>query len=96
LRSTAAACSEGGRVEFDDGGVTMTKSLRKRTAVARSETGVDAATCSEAGDEVAAWSRARIGGGDTTVARVTTKRERAWGRNVVRESAGHGILLREA
>jgi hypothetical protein len=62
LRSTAAACFEGGRAEFNDGGVTMTKSLRKRTVVARSETGVDAATCSEAGDEVAAWSRARIGG----------------------------------
>jgi hypothetical protein len=60
LRSTAAARSEGGGVEVDNGGATMTKSLRKRTAVARSEAGVEAAACSTVGDEATACSRARI------------------------------------
>jgi hypothetical protein len=52
-RSTVAACSEGGRVEVDSGNATMTKSLRKRMATARSEAGDEAVTCSGAGDEVA-------------------------------------------
>jgi hypothetical protein len=42
-RSIAEVKSEGGRVEVDNGSVTMTKSLRKRTAVARSEAGVKVA-----------------------------------------------------
>jgi hypothetical protein len=59
-RSIAEVKSEGGRVEVDNGSVTMTKSLRKRTAVARSEAGVKVAACSEAGDEAAACSGAEI------------------------------------
>jgi hypothetical protein len=55
----AVAHSEGGGVEVDDGSVTMTKSLRKRTAVARSEAKVEAATCSRARDKAAACSRVR-------------------------------------
>jgi hypothetical protein len=47
----AGARFEGGGVEVDSGSVTMTKSLRKRTAAARSEAGVEAAACSEAGIE---------------------------------------------
>jgi hypothetical protein len=56
----AAARSEGGRVEVDSGSVTMTKSLRKRTAacfMARDE----AAGCSGAGIEDGKWRR-RCGG----------------------------------
>jgi hypothetical protein len=56
----AAAHSEGGRVEVDDDSVTMTRSLRKRTAVACSEGGVEAAVCSGDGDEAAVCSRAGI------------------------------------
>jgi hypothetical protein len=48
-------CSEGGRVEVDSGNMTMTKSLRKRTTVARSEAGVEAAVCSEDGIEDGRW-----------------------------------------
>jgi hypothetical protein len=57
------ACSEGGGVEVDGGGVTMTRSLRKRTAVARSEVGVEAAVCSGAGDEATTCSGAGIENG---------------------------------
>jgi hypothetical protein len=49
--------SEEGRVEVDSGSATMTKSLRKRTAVARSEAGVEAAVCSGAGIEDGRWQR---------------------------------------
>jgi hypothetical protein len=72
-RTTAVACLEGGGVEVDGGGVlegcrvkvdsgsmTMTKSLRKRMAAARSEAGVEAAACSGARDKAAACSRAGI------------------------------------
>jgi hypothetical protein len=38
----------------------MIKSLRKRTAAAHSEAGVEVVACSGAGDETAACSRARI------------------------------------
>jgi hypothetical protein len=54
------AHSEGGGVEVDGGGVTMTKRLRNRTAVARSEAWVEAAACSWVGDEAMACSAARI------------------------------------
>jgi hypothetical protein len=67
-----AACLEGGGVEVDSGGTLrgggvevdsgstiMTKSLRKRTAVARSA-GVEAAVCSRARDKAAACSGAEI------------------------------------
>jgi hypothetical protein len=54
------ACSKGGRVEVDSSSMTMTKSLRKRAAVAHSEAGVEAVACSGAGDEAAACSRAKI------------------------------------
>jgi hypothetical protein len=60
LRSMVAARSEGGGVEIDGCSVTMTKSLRKRTAAAHSEAGDEAAVCTGAGDEVAACSRAGI------------------------------------
>jgi hypothetical protein len=50
-----AVCSEGGRVEVDSGNMTMTKSLRKRMTVARSEAGVEAAACSEDGIEDGRW-----------------------------------------
>jgi hypothetical protein len=50
------ACSEGCGVEVDDGCTTMTKSLRKRTAAARSEAGVEVAACSSDGDKLAACS----------------------------------------
>jgi hypothetical protein len=59
-RSTAATRSKGGRVEVDGGSATMTKSLRKRMAAARSEVGVEAETCSGDGEEVATCSGARI------------------------------------
>jgi hypothetical protein len=45
------ACSEGGRVKVNSGSVTMMKSLRKRTAAARSEVKVEAAECSRVGIE---------------------------------------------
>jgi hypothetical protein len=48
--------SEGGGVKVDGGSVTMTKSLRKRMAVTRSEVGVKAVACSGAGDEVVVCS----------------------------------------
>jgi hypothetical protein len=51
-----AACSKGGGVVVDSGGVTMTRSLRKGTAVPRSEARVKAAGCSRAGDEAMACS----------------------------------------
>jgi hypothetical protein len=53
-------CSEGGGVKVDSGSVTMTKSLSKRMAAARSEAGVEAAACSGARDKAAACSRAGI------------------------------------
>jgi hypothetical protein len=53
-------CSKGARVEVDSGSTTMTKSLRKRTTVARSEAAVEAGACSEAGDEAAVCSGAGI------------------------------------
>jgi hypothetical protein len=56
----AVARSEGGGVEVDSASVTMTSSLRKRTAVARSEAEVEAAACSRAGDEATALSGAGI------------------------------------
>jgi hypothetical protein len=57
----AVARFEGGRVEVDSGSATMTKSLRKRTAAACSEAGVEAAACSEARIEDSRW-RWRRGG----------------------------------
>jgi hypothetical protein len=54
------ACSEGGRVEVDGGGVTMTKNLRKRTAAGRFEARIEVAACSGAGDEAVVCSRAKI------------------------------------
>jgi hypothetical protein len=48
----AVACSKGGGVKVDF--------LGKRTTVARSEAGVEAAACSRAGDEAAACSEAGI------------------------------------
>jgi hypothetical protein len=59
-RSTVAAHSEGGGVKVDSGSATMTESLRNRTAAARLEVGVEAASCSGARDEAAACSGARI------------------------------------
>jgi hypothetical protein len=72
-RTTAVSCLEGGGVEVDGGGVlegcgvkvdsgsmTMTKSLRKRMAAARSKAGVEATACSGARDKAAACSRAGI------------------------------------
>jgi hypothetical protein len=56
----AAVRSEGGGVEVDGGSAIMTKSLRKRMAVARSKVKVEAAVCSGAGDEAAACSEAGI------------------------------------
>jgi hypothetical protein len=55
--------SEGGGVEVNGGSVTMTKSLRKRMAAARSETGVEEVACSGARDEAVAFSRAEIENG---------------------------------
>jgi hypothetical protein len=54
---TVAARSEGGRVEVDDGSMTMTKSLRKRMTVARSEGGVEAAACSGGGIVDGRWQQ---------------------------------------
>jgi hypothetical protein len=56
----AVARSEGGGVEVDSGSVTMTSSLRKRTAVAHSGAEVEAAACSRAGDEATALSEVGI------------------------------------
>jgi hypothetical protein len=56
----ATACFEGGRVEVNSGSVTMTKSLRKRTAAACSEAEVEVAGCSRAGDKPVACSGAGI------------------------------------
>jgi hypothetical protein len=55
-----AVCSKGDGVEVDNGNVTMTKSLRKRTAVACSEAGVKVAACFGAGVKVAACSEAGV------------------------------------
>jgi hypothetical protein len=54
------ACSEGGSVEVNGGGVTMTKSLWKRTVATCSEGGVEVVVCSRAGDEAAACFGAGI------------------------------------
>jgi hypothetical protein len=51
----AAAHSEGGRVEVDGSSAIMTKSLRKRTTVARSEAEVEVAVCSGAGIKDGRW-----------------------------------------
>jgi hypothetical protein len=72
---------EGGGVEVDGGSAIMTKSLRKRMAMARFEAGVKAVACSVAGDE----ARCASGLGSRTVdccdgvvtSRVTVERERA-------------------
>jgi hypothetical protein len=56
-----AVCSKGDGVEVDNGNVTMTKSLRKRMAVACSEAGVKVVACSWAGIEDARWRRQRNG-----------------------------------
>jgi hypothetical protein len=55
-----AMCSEGDGVKVDNGSMTMTKSLRKRTMVACSEAGVEAVECTRAGDKAAACSEVRI------------------------------------
>jgi hypothetical protein len=57
---TAAAHSEGGGVEVDDGGAIVYRSLRKRMAAACSEASVEAAACSEAGDKATTCSGAKI------------------------------------
>jgi hypothetical protein len=54
------AHSEGGGVEVDGGGVTMTKRLRNRMTVARSEAWVEVAACYWVGDEAVACSEAGI------------------------------------
>jgi hypothetical protein len=51
-----AARSKGDGVEVDSDRTTMTKSLRKRTTVAHSEAGVEAAACSGARDKATACS----------------------------------------
>jgi hypothetical protein len=56
-----AACSEGGGVEVDGGSMIMTMSLRKRTAMARSEAGVEVVVCSGAGIEDGKWRQQRGG-----------------------------------
>jgi hypothetical protein len=56
----AAARFEGGRVMVDDGGATMTKSLRKRTATTHFEGGVKVAAFSGDGNEAAACSWVEI------------------------------------
>jgi hypothetical protein len=55
-----AARSEGGGVEVDSGSMTMTKSLRKRSAAACSEVRVEVAACSGPGDKAPTFSRAEI------------------------------------
>jgi hypothetical protein len=54
------ARSKGGGVEVDGDSVIMIKSLRKTTAAARSEAGVEAAACSGVRDEAAVCSKAGI------------------------------------
>jgi hypothetical protein len=54
-------CSEGGGVEVDGGSVIMTVSLRKRTAMACSEAGIEVAVCSGAGIEDGKWRWQRGG-----------------------------------
>jgi hypothetical protein len=49
----AVTRSEGGRVEVDDGGATLSRGLRKRMVVAWSEAKVEVVACSEARDEPA-------------------------------------------
>jgi hypothetical protein len=75
------ACSEGGRVEVDGGGVTMTKNLRKRTAAGRFEARIEVAACSGPGMRqwCAPGPRSRMAGGGSGVAvsRATAERERA-------------------
>jgi hypothetical protein len=56
----AATHSEGGRVEVDDGGVTLSRGLRKRMVVAWSEAKVEVVACSEARYEPATCFGARI------------------------------------
>jgi hypothetical protein len=82
LRSSAAACSEGG--EVDGSNATMTKSLRKRTVAARSEARVVVAVC----------SRARV---EAAVSKATAERGRARGQNFARcdeRERGPEILVR--
>jgi hypothetical protein len=84
LRMTVAVRLEDGRVEVDSGGLLqgmqcrgrwwqhdMTKSLRKRTVVARFEGGVEATACSRDGDEATTCSGAGMwmagGSGGTVV-----------------------------
>jgi hypothetical protein len=91
-----AACSEEGGVEVDDSSVTMAKSSRKRTMVARSKAGVEAAACSGAGEEAMACSNVRSrtagGSGGMTVSRAIEEREREREvknlLSVMRESVG--------
>jgi hypothetical protein len=52
---------KGGGVEVEGGSATMTKSMRKRTAVARCEARVEAAACSKVRVEDGRWRR-RHGG----------------------------------
>jgi hypothetical protein len=95
-RSMTAACSEEGGVEVDDGSVTMAKSSRKRTVVARSKAGVEAAACSRVGEEAMACSKAGSrtagGSGGMTIYRATEEREREREvknlLSVMRESVG--------
>jgi hypothetical protein len=82
LRSSAAAHSKGGGV--DDSNATMTKSLGKRTAVARFEARVVVAACSGARVEAA-------------VSKATAERGRARGQNFARcdeRERGPEILVR--
>jgi hypothetical protein len=80
-RSTATARSEGGRVEVDSNNVTMTKSLRKRTAGHALRPGSRwwCAPGPETRRRRAPGPGSRTtGGGDVTVvSRVITERERA-------------------
>jgi hypothetical protein len=72
---------EGGGVKVDGGSTIMTKSLRKRMAMARFEAGVKAVVCSVAGDEARCASglgSRTVGRGDgVTTSRVTVEQERA-------------------
>jgi hypothetical protein len=78
----------GGGVEVDGDSTTMTKSLRKRTTVAHSETGVKAVACSGAGDEAghALGPGSRMAGGSSgaAVSTVIAERERACGQEFVK------------
>jgi hypothetical protein len=56
----AAALSKGGGVKVDGISVIMTQSMRKRTAAARFEVGVEVAAYAGAKDEVAVCSGSRI------------------------------------